>query len=79
MNKYTLSIPSLRDASGAVALILVMWVMVILIAIVGEFSYSMRTELNITRNFKEEEEAYQNRTGKDRDPLSSRTLSCILK
>jgi hypothetical protein len=59
MNKYTLSIPSLRDASGAVALILVMWVMVILIAIVGEFSYSMRTELNITRNFKEEEEAYQ--------------------
>jgi general secretion pathway protein K len=33
--------------------------MVILIAIVGEFSYSMRTELNITRNFKEEEEAYQ--------------------
>jgi general secretion pathway protein K len=33
--------------------------MVILIAIVGEFSYTMRTELNITRNFKEEEESYQ--------------------
>jgi hypothetical protein len=59
MKKCALPIPSLRDASGAVALILVMWVMVILIAIVGEFSYSMRTELNITRNFKEEEEAYQ--------------------
>jgi general secretion pathway protein K len=53
MKKCALPIPSLRDASGAVAL------MVILIAIVGEFSYSMRTELNITRNFKEEEEAYQ--------------------
>lgn len=47
------------DESGGVALILVIWVMVILIAIVGEFSYSMRTEINITRNFKEEEEAYQ--------------------
>lgn len=42
-----------------IALILVLWVMVMLTAIVGEFAYSMRTELNITRNFKEEEEAYQ--------------------
>ncbi len=45
--------------TGGVALVLIIWVMVILIAIVGEFSYSMRTEINITRNFKEEEEAYQ--------------------
>lgn len=45
--------------TGGVALILVVWVLVILVAIVGEFSYSMRTELNITRNFKEEEESYQ--------------------
>jgi general secretion pathway protein K len=49
----------LNDQKGGVALILVLWVMVILVAIVGEFSYSMRTEVNITRNFKEEEEAYQ--------------------
>lgn len=49
----------LKDRKGGVALILVVWVMVILIAIVGEFSYSMRTEINITRNFKEEEESYQ--------------------
>lgn len=42
-----------------IALVLVLWVMVILTAIVGEFAYSMRTELNITRNFKEEETAYQ--------------------
>lgn len=49
----------IKNKSGGVALILVIWIMVILIAIVGEFSYSMRTEINITRNFKEEEEAYQ--------------------
>lgn len=48
----------LRDESGAVALIVVLWVIVLLTAIVGEFSYSMRTEINITRNFKEETEAY---------------------
>ena len=49
----------LKDCSGAVALMLVVWVMIILVMIVAEFSYSMRTEINITRNFKEEEEAYQ--------------------
>ena len=48
-----------HNEKGGVALILVVWIVVVLIAIVGEFSYSMRTELNITRNFKEEEEAYQ--------------------
>ncbi len=42
-----------------VALILVLWIMVILIAIAAEFTLSMRTELNITRNFMEEEESYQ--------------------
>jgi hypothetical protein len=49
----------ITDRTGGVALVLVIWVIVVLIAIVGEFSYSMRTEINITRNFKEEEEAYQ--------------------
>ncbi len=49
----------LMSEEGGVALILVLSVMVTLIAIVGEFSYSMRTEINITRNFKEEEEAYR--------------------
>src|SRR4030066_755508 len=47
------------EQTGGVALILVIWVVIILMAIVGEFSYSMRTELNIAKNFKEEEEAYQ--------------------
>jgi len=47
-----------RNQDGGVALVLVIWIIVVLIAIVGEFSYSMRTEINIARNFKEEEEAY---------------------
>jgi hypothetical protein len=49
----------LTDRTGGVALVIVIWVIMVLVAIVGEFSYSMRTEINITRNFKEEEEAYQ--------------------
>ncbi len=48
-----------KDEKGGVALILVIWIIVMLMAIVGEFSYSMRTELNILRNFNEEEIAYQ--------------------
>jgi general secretion pathway protein K len=47
-----------KSESGGVALVLVIWIMVMLLAIVGEFAYSMRTEVNITRNLKEEEEAY---------------------
>jgi general secretion pathway protein K len=50
---------ALYNETGGVALILVVWVIVVLTAIVGEFSYTMRTEINIARNFKEEEEAYQ--------------------
>lgn len=49
----------LDNEKGGVALVIVIWIIVVLIAIVGEFSYSMRTETNIARNFKEEEEAYQ--------------------
>jgi type II secretory pathway component PulK len=47
------------NEKGGAAVVLVIWVMVILLALVAEFSYSMRTEIKITRNFKEEEEAYQ--------------------
>jgi len=59
MNRIILFNNTPTSEKGGVALILVVWVLVILIVIVGEFSYSMRTELNIMRNFKEEEEAYQ--------------------
>ncbi len=40
-----------------VALMMVLWVMVFLTVIVSEFAHSMRVEVNITRNFKEEAEA----------------------
>ncbi len=41
-----------------IALYLVLWVMALLTVIAGEFSYAVRTEANITRNFKEETQAY---------------------
>jgi general secretion pathway protein K len=40
------------------ALISVLWILVLLTAIVAEFAYSMRTEVHITRNFKEATQAY---------------------
>ncbi len=41
-----------------IALVLVMWVLAFLAVLVGEFSQTMRTEINITRNFKEETLSY---------------------
>jgi len=41
-----------------IALFLVLWVMALLTVIAGEFCYAMRTEANITRNFKEETQTY---------------------
>lgn len=41
-----------------IALFLVLWVLVLLSVIVGEFCHAMRTEVNITRNFKEMTESY---------------------
>ncbi len=41
-----------------IALFLVLWVMALLTVIAGEFCYAIRTEANITRNFKEETQAY---------------------
>lgn len=37
---------------------MVLWVLAFLSVIVGEFCFAMRTEVNITRNFKEQTEAY---------------------
>jgi len=45
-----------NNQEGA-ALMLVLWIVVLLTAIVTEFAFSMRTEVNIARNFKEETEA----------------------
>lgn len=41
-----------------VALLMVLWVLMLLTVIVGEFCFTMRTRVNITRNFKESTEAY---------------------
>lgn len=41
-----------------VALMMVLWVMALLSIIIAEFAFSMRTELKITGNFKEEVENY---------------------
>ncbi len=46
-----------HDQAGA-ALMLVLWVMVLLTAMAAEFVLSMRTDVNITRNFKDETRAY---------------------
>lgn len=41
-----------------IALFLVLWVLTLLSVIVGEFCFAMRTEVNITYNFKRQTEAY---------------------
>jgi general secretion pathway protein K len=53
--KEVIRIP--RGDAG-IALISVLWILVLLTAIVAEFAYSMRTEVNITRNFKEATQAH---------------------
>jgi general secretion pathway protein K len=46
-----------RNSKG-VALIMVLWVVAILTVVVLEFSFAMRTEVNTTKNFKEELQLY---------------------
>jgi general secretion pathway protein K len=46
-----------RNSRG-VALIMVLWVITILTVVVLEFSFAMRTEVNITKNFKDELQLY---------------------
>ena len=50
-------VPPNNNENG-IALILVLWVMVLLIALGTEFALSMKTEINTTRNFKEDAETY---------------------
>jgi general secretion pathway protein K len=47
----------LTGQSG-VALFMVIWILALLMVIVGQFGYSMRTEVNATRQYKEAAEAY---------------------
>ena len=41
-----------------IALFLVLWVMALLTVIAGEFCHAIRTEVNVTRNYKEETQAH---------------------
>ncbi|WDN90301.1 general secretion pathway protein K [Desulfosarcina sp. BuS5] len=47
----------LNNKNG-IALFVVLWLVALLAVIVGEFCHAMRTEINITRNFKESAESY---------------------
>jgi general secretion pathway protein K len=44
--------------SRGVALIMVLWVIAVLSVVVLEFSFAMRTEVNLTKNYKEELQLY---------------------
>ncbi|RJP84111.1 MAG: hypothetical protein C4518_19595 [Desulfobacteraceae bacterium] len=45
-------------SNKGVALLMVLWVLMLLTVIVGEFCFAMKTRVNITRNFKESTQAY---------------------
>lgn len=51
MNRY-------KTQENGFVILLVMWVLVLLIALGTEFAFSMRTEINTTRNYKEDVESY---------------------
>ena len=46
-----------RNQKG-IALMVVLWVLVLLMALATEFAFSMKGEVNTTRNFKEDVETY---------------------
>ena len=48
---------TMKSETG-IALFLVLWVLTLLSVIAGEFCFAMRTEVNMTRNFKEQTETY---------------------
>jgi general secretion pathway protein K len=47
-----------HTSQKGIALVLVLWVLTLLSVIAGQFCHAMRTEVNITRNFKESTQAY---------------------
>ena len=51
-------IERLKEDQSGIALIIVMWSLVLLFALGTEFAYSMRTEVNAARNYKEDIESY---------------------
>ena len=58
MSDFQKTINRIHCREKGMALVSVLWILMLLTAIVGEFAYSMRTEVNITRNFKEATQAH---------------------
>jgi general secretion pathway protein K len=54
----TIPVMDLRSSDRGIALLMVLWVLMLLSVIVGEFCYSMKTQVNITANYKESTESY---------------------
>ena len=48
----------LKNNQKGIALMAVLWILVILIALATEFAFSMKMEVNTTRNYKEDMESY---------------------
>ena len=48
----------LNSNQNGIALMIVLWVLVLLIALATEFAFSMKMEVNTTRNYKEDTESY---------------------
>ena len=58
--KFKLNILKNTTDNRGIALVMVLWVLLLLIGIVLEFSFAMRTEVDATRNFKDETTCYYN-------------------
>ena len=48
----------LNSNQNGIALMIVLWVLVLLMALATEFAFSMKTEVNTTRNYSEDTESY---------------------
>ncbi len=48
----------LKSNQSGIALMIVLWVLVLLMALATEFAFSMKMEVNTTRNYKEDAESY---------------------
>ena len=48
----------LKSNQNGIALMIVLWVLVLLMALATEFAFSMKMEVNTTRNYKEDTESY---------------------
>jgi general secretion pathway protein K len=47
-----------NSSQSGIAMMIVLWVLVLLIALATEFAFSMKMEVNTTRNYKEDTEGY---------------------